>query len=485
MKDADIIIRKCCIEHCGSILYHNSRVAIIDSILVNCSFYIAFPEDIKGLRIINTTIDGKPVILIKNMNLNGRNIRELYPIAGQILLYNVSNAVITGYEFSRTGMGIGLYDVSNIEIKDCTYVECGYGIYIVGGHNVNIVNCMFMDCREGVVLYARDEDTVIENVKLENLYFKNGGLVISGINGNYFRNLKVINCFVNGKPLVYLSDIDFEGRDLKELFPRAGQIILLNVSNAIVEGYELDNTTIAIELLWCRGVKVKNCEIKDCSTGIQAYSSYIEVNECTISGCEQGIFAHTSNLSIIGCILENLQGCYIFLVRSNASIYLCSFLGLPNRDNTYILAFLNSKVNLNNPKEIVYEYNGKVFRSILGNYWEAFSSKCIDADNDGICDLSYRFRGPMGVELEDRKPLVKPSWNYKIKSGLAITTSKTPTSYTLSPTSSSRPSPTPTASTIASLQLIKGVLTLSLAFIIIIIVLVIAFLLRRKAKHTS
>jgi hypothetical protein len=66
----------------------------------------------------------------------------------------------------------------------------------------------------------------------------------------------------------------------------------------------------------------------------------------------------------------------------------------------------------NSPLEITYTYDGATYVSYLGNYWDDYEERYLDAekiDSTGILDTPYRID-----EEEDNYPLMKPFENYNI-----------------------------------------------------------------------
>ena len=130
----------------------------------------------------------------------------------------------------------------------------GYGIYIFGSEDNIISNNTMIDCENGISLVAANDTTITGN------FFQNeeDGLSLTRSTGNIisqntfvmdglflydsFDNIVTENT-VNGKPLVYLED------ESDITIPvNAGQILLINCDNIIIQSQDITDTNVAIEL---------------------------------------------------------------------------------------------------------------------------------------------------------------------------------------------------------------------------------------------
>jgi nitrous oxidase accessory protein NosD len=59
----------------------------------------------------------------------------------------------------------------------------------------------------------------------------------------------------------------------------------------------------------------------------------------------------------------------------------------------------------NSTEEIAYTYDGRTYKSYLGNYWDDYEGT--DAEGDGIGDTHYSI-----YSKSDEYPLIKPFENY-------------------------------------------------------------------------
>jgi len=128
-------------------------------------------------------------------------------------------------------------------------------------------------------------NVTIKNTNIKGFYYYgsfSGGIQLEGSNnsiiGNTFVNAglfvslsssgkKVVNNFVNGKPLVYLEGVsDYTIQD-------AGQVILVECNNIEVKNLDLSNATIGVDLWETSNTRVIGNSIANNRYGIRLYSS--------------------------------------------------------------------------------------------------------------------------------------------------------------------------------------------------------------------
>ena len=148
-------------------------------------------------------------------------------------------------------------------------------------HRNDIINCLF-----SIEFYSCSNNSIVEN----NIYYSPGGITVgSGGNNNSIINNKftesglgfwkaygnvVENNTVNGKPLIYLEDVSEYTVD------HAGQAILVNCDNILIENLNLSNTPVGLELFQTNNCIVRNNNMTNNEYGIRL----VEAHNNTISG---------------------------------------------------------------------------------------------------------------------------------------------------------------------------------------------------------
>lgn len=188
----------------------------------------------------NNTINGKPLLYIKNQD----NIKLDGELVGQIILLNCSN----------------------VELKDLVISKTDTPITIAFGKNVKITNCsLFSNNRNGMIFrYGHN----VEISDCKTYYNVERGIVILDSS-----NCEIKNCFssYNGDVGICMSPLDRIYRSSK---------------NHLISNCELINNNesgLRIVFFWDKPLIIKNCIFKDNKKhGIDLY----EARKITISYCK-------------------------------------------------------------------------------------------------------------------------------------------------------------------------------------------------------
>ncbi len=334
-------------------------------------------------------VNGKPLVYLEDAS--NYTVED----AGQVILVNCTNITVENLDLANTSVGVALWKTEDSKVLNNTVSNNGNGISISRSTNNSITgNNVRSNSIGGISLWNSCNNTITGN-KVNNNSI--GGISLwNSCNNNTITGNTFVNCglsvfehyqnavgdnTVNGKPLVYLVDAsEYTVED-------AGQVILVNCNNITVEGLDLANTSVGIELWKTEDSKVLNNTVSDNSnTGIILYSS--------------------SNNTITGNNVSNNSNDGIHLsFSSNNSIYLNNFINNTDSVDSY------ASTNIwNSPLEITYTYVGTTYASYLGNYWADYEGK---ADANGIGNTPYSI-DPEKDEC-DLYPLMTP-FEYYISS---------------------------------------------------------------------
>jgi len=214
-----------------------------------------------------------------------------------------------------------------------------------------------------------------------------------------YHNL-VENNTVNGKPLIYLEDaFDYN-------VSHAGQVILVNCDNIVIEGLDLSNATIGVQMDQTKESVIANNTIRNNRAGITLwYSMYntIAQNDVALNDWG-GIWLYGSpNNTIIRNNLTANSGYGIYCQEN------CSIIENTIARNSYEGIYIDSKLGNNRIyRNNLVDNNIQVLTiginpfddGVEGNYWSDYNGT--DSDHDGIGDSPYI----IDANNQDNNPLM-------------------------------------------------------------------------------
>jgi len=291
---------------------------------------------------------------VNNVTIKNTNIRDF---AQAVYLNSASNNTISRNNMTNNEWyGIILKSSSNNIIRENDISNNHDGIVFEGSSNYNTIseNNIRENKQMGIwisSLYDQSTASNFNNISGNNIenncfgirlewssknnivgnMFTNNGLSISDSSGNF-----VEGNVVNGKPLVYLEDIsDYTVDD-------AGQVILINCANILVEKLNLSNIDIGVNLQRTNNSIIANNKIWSNKIGIvllNCSNSNIIGNNMTNN--ENGIYLqYSSNNSICGNILVNNCDGIVLSESSYNSVF-----GNNITDNKYGVSVYSSSNN--------------------------------------------------------------------------------------------------------------------------------------------
>ncbi len=366
----------------------------------------------------------------------------------------------------NNGIGISLNDSNrNIVVNNSCYQNRWYGISALASSNNNIVrNLVYQNNNTGISSYWSNSNSLINNTlsnngngirlggtKFHTLYnnkLENNGITLSDnddLNELLTHTMDVSN-LINGKPLYYWKNVT--GGSIPS---GAGQIILVNCSEVLVENQEIKNSSIGIFLGYSSRNTISRNKCSDNSNGIENcgiqlwYSDYNVVTENTFNSnagdyaghgiqlffsnkndiskniCNEndinGIsiqYSNYNNVTNNTCNKNGFEGIYLYSsiinTISNSTFFSNELYAISinylSEENTI---FLNSFIDNNNGGDQAYD-NGignKWNSSDKGNYWSDWNKP--DTDSDGIIDTPYIIDS--NLNSKDYYPLVAPPRN--------------------------------------------------------------------------
>jgi len=340
----------------------------------------------------------------------------------------INGFTVTGANGLDTA-GIYLSSSNNSRIENVNASNNWYGIYLWYSSNNTIANNNVSSNNiDGIDLCYSSNNNIANNT-----FHLNGMFVFDSYDN------AVVNNTVNGKPLVYLENVN------DYVVEEAGQVIAINSSNITIKDLDLSYASFGVEFwntsnsiiannnvsnnwqgiyLWYSSNNtIANNNVTNNDYGIHLRSSSNNIANNNVTNNGDGICLSFSSNSIIANnnvsnnwfgirlyyssnntiannnVMNNRFGIYLSS-SSNNKIYLNNFIN--NTDNV----FSYSSTNIwNSTEPITYTYNGNQYTNYLGNYWSDYKGS--DADKDGIGDTPYIIDGD-----KDEYPLIEHFEHY-------------------------------------------------------------------------
>jgi parallel beta-helix repeat protein len=479
-------------ENYGIFLERSSGIEVIGNNASNNDYgiYLKYSNqnNISDNRMIENGIfiSGNLLIHWNSHNINTSNIVNNKPVyywkdqmggtipngAGQVILANCMNIIITNQILANSSVGIeigfssnnyiksnnissnlfGIYlyksNENNISLNDANN-NIEYGIYLSSSNENNIShNNISINTKDGIYLYISNNNEIADNYIFSNDYgislfdtignkiYNNtlveNGIYINGIFLEYWNTHSInVSNTVNGKPLFY-----WKNQTGGTVPTDAGQVILANSSEIVIEDQELSHCSIGIQMGFSFNITIINNEISHNRYGIYLMYSYdSNITSNNITENYNGIFTEEwsyQNKIINNSIINNYDG--IVLLDSN--VYQISRNTIQSQNNIGIVVigggnviyhndFINNRYQAMDLFAINYWDNGYPSG---GNYWSDYSG--VDfyggpsqniSGSDGFGDTSHTYNESMtwvseegfwiwGTSLiEDKYPLIEPN----------------------------------------------------------------------------
>jgi parallel beta-helix repeat protein len=303
----------------------------------------------------------------KNNSINGNNITADNDYG--IYFDDSSNNGINGNNITNNFDGILLSSSSNNSISANNITANDYeGIYLESSNNNSISENNITNSDWGILLeFSSNYNSIRGNTFIDD------GLYVS----NSYQN-SLENNTVNGRPLVYLEDI--ENYSVGD----AGQVVLVNCDGISVENLNLSSVGVGVQLWQTNDTIICGSNIANNFDGILLSSSSnnsISGNNVTANDYE-GVYLESSNNNSISenNIANNDYGIYVYVSSSN-KIYHNNFINNTNQ------VFVNV-INGQNSWDDGYPSGG--------NYWSDYDGTDLYSGpyqnvsgSDGIGDTPY------------------------------------------------------------------------------------------------
>ena len=239
----------------------------------------------------------------------------------------------TGYWPSAAVIYLYHADYCNISNINCSNNR-GDDISLSCSNNNIISNNICSNGWEGITLTNSNNNKIKDNTMFKN------GIVIRGLSLSHYTHEIDESNTVNGKPVYYWKDVE-RGR----IPDGAGQVILVNCKNVVVENQNLNNASIGIQIAFSSDITIKNNNCSnngdhgiylcysnnnfilnnDCTAnnwagiGLWWYSNnnIISNNNCLDGGIGIALMDSNNNLISNNDYLDNLDGIYLYDSNNN------------------------------------------------------------------------------------------------------------------------------------------------------------------------
>ncbi len=407
----------------------------------------------------------------------------LHNASDGIMLYNITNGKIEENYITNNEYGIYLdgYSSSNTIYKNNVTNNSNNGIEITSFSYNNIIdgnlitdnennglelhfsrdsivreNSIMQNGYNGIWMWGSDANVISENNISGNWYsiyvadsinnrisgniMINNSLYISGNKSTFTTQNITTNNTVNGKPIYYYKNVNMNNATAPI---DAGEVILGNVTWFKIEGLNITNTTLGVEVGYSTHIIVSKNYMTtqgDWSILLESTNNSIIANNSLIGG-SSGIGLYSSNANMImGNNITNGDGITLGSSTTNVieeNSIINDYNGITLLDSSNRNVIYNNYISLNQRYGIwIYSgfsnviYHNTFYRngyydtrqacdegynnfwnssSGIGNYWHdwANNNDTNDQNNDGIVDWPYKIDGSAGSE--DYYPLKNSS----------------------------------------------------------------------------
>lgn len=378
-------------------LYNGISISIRNSYFNNCTVGMAILQSKNNIFAENTFIHCDEAVTMAEVEEHASGVDE------NVVLDNTIKSCSVGIRISDS-----LYN--NVLSND--FVECSWGIYIAHGDSTKIIGNNFTDSE--MIISSSTGIWIMRN------NFRGCGVEIIGNREDNWNTHKIEDNLINGKPLVYITNSSSVS------ITRAGEIIVASSMDIVVDGVEIQNTSVAISIAFSENCTIKNSVIancpkngifilksknsaisrnyiRNCGKGLDIhYSSSLDITKNIIYSCNR--YALCLDSSRKNCIESNtlalsLYGIYMSDSSLNKiynnSIYQNGIYGMYldgecKRNEIYGNFFFENAIQARDDGSF-----NKWNSSEFGNFWSDYNS--YDIDGDGILSGIYRIEGDAGA----------------------------------------------------------------------------------------
>ncbi len=302
-KNYYFIIRNCTVKNAPSGT-QNAGIKLLSSnngtlINNNCSKNSGQSRGI----LLNNNCDNNTLIgnIVKNNNIgielitgcDSNNLKNNIIQSNSYRGLSVSINCLNNILFNNTVMnpvsfqGIFVSSSNGVKIANNTLSSNPTGIDLISSDNVIVANNSISNSNDfGISITYGNNDKLYANKLVNN------GLYLYGFDSEIKSHTIASNNSVNGRQIrMYIDKKNL----VPENFTGAGQIILLNCNNSIINNLNLSRSTVGLHMFKCNNNTIENLTLNNNRWGIYLYTSSVNntIQNCTANNCMIGIRVYT------------------------------------------------------------------------------------------------------------------------------------------------------------------------------------------------
>jgi parallel beta-helix repeat protein len=261
---------------------------------------------------ISGNYEGLFLLFSENNNITN-NIVQSNRYYG-IYLSSSHNNVLSGSEFINNGHGLRLFhsDLNLIEDNNASFNN-DHGIYLTDSSDNHIKNNLLITNAEHGIYFSYSRNNNLTNNKI----FDDGIMIYGFTVDEWFTHSIDTSNNVNGKPVYY-----FKNKIGGTVPSGAGQIILANCDNVLIQYQNITNCTAGILLGFSTYINIYNNNISNSTYGIYlTHSNTNAIINNNISFTERGItlrgVGSRDNMVINNNVMNNDYGIYLSDSKKN------------------------------------------------------------------------------------------------------------------------------------------------------------------------
>lgn len=245
----------------GILISSSLQLVIANNSFTNCTIRFVmdrswfYGHDIPASNKVN----GRPLIYVYNQNNMSPG---LFSGAGGAIVVNCTNSTISNMEITRQSVGLQITDSANLTVSNLSVSGCtAAGIHTTFSTNITVKDSIFSSNKESINF---NEQTIRSTIKNNTIWTSEYGILMRDTISTSVQDNHLFGCgiWVEGSDHAYhwLQSISTSNRVNNKVvyyyvnqtglrpqhFTNAGQIILINCNNSILQDCNVSNTSVGV-----------------------------------------------------------------------------------------------------------------------------------------------------------------------------------------------------------------------------------------------